>query len=86
MEELTGQVSTSRPVTLLPRLPSPSCSSTAVSLRLSRPPFLFPWGPPVRNGCVAIPAQCRLNRILLVYEAFCCFEDPAIPLARLLTV
>ena len=31
------------------------------------------------------PAQCRLNLMPLSHEAFCCFEDPAIPLARLLS-
>ena len=60
-------------------------SLTAVSLRLLPPPFLFPWASPVeRRECVAIPAQSRLILMPLSHKSFCCFEDPAIPLARLL--
>ena len=47
-------------------------------------PPLPPLGT-TRSGCVAIPALCRLNLMPLSHEAFCCFKDPAIPLARLLS-
>ena len=74
---------TSRPGTLLPCLSSFLLSSNAVSLRLFPPPSYSLGHHPYR--CVANLAQCRLILVPLSHEAFCFFEDPAIPLAPLLS-
>ena len=77
-------MSTSRPGTFLPCLPSPSCSRQPRFPCDCYPPPPIPLGT-TRSVCVAIPAQCRLILMPLRHEAFCCFEDSAIPLARLLS-
>ena len=48
------------------------------------PPPPIPLGT-ARIGCVSVPAQRRLVLISLIRDTFCCFEDPAIPLARLVS-
>ena len=58
-------------------------SSTAVSLRLLPPHLPVALGT-TRSGCVAIPAQCRLNLMPRSHEAFCCLQDLAIALARII--
>ena len=61
---------------LLPALVNRGFSATVTA------PFLFPWAPPVADAWRFLPnvASCNLS-----HEAFYCFKDPAIPLARRLT-
>ena len=66
----------SRPGALLPCLQSPSC------FRQPRFPRDCSHSPP-HFLCLALPTQCCLI-LVPPDEAFGCFEDPLVPLARLL--
>ena len=75
---LVGLVSCYPVCLVLPAFANRGFSATFMPLRPT------PLGT-TRIGCVAIPAQCRLMLMPPCHDVFCCFEDSAIPLARLLS-